>query len=357
MGPPPPPAITARALEASAKALVAGTLTSGLFRYDIATPVTVPDRSSTLVSIINSVVPGRDVYLYRPDPGAPLSGKHPFRAARFTNATKFVLEGGPIAIYSGGTFVGEGLLSRIDTRATAFVPYSIDTRVAVTIDSKIGEEESRLIKIVRGVFEIESYRFRKTEYTVDNMSDQEATIFFRHPKGEGWKLKEEPPGTTLEGGIYFIPVEIPAKKKTEFVLHERTPMRRTIGIFEPLADKVIAVFLTGGDIPADVREKLAEALKMKTRITDIDERLAAVREISEDLSARLSEVRANLDVIRKTARTAGLRDELAKKMKHLTDELDKRTKEIVTLDEERSELNVRIKEMLREISLKPKEKK
>ena len=34
---------------------------------------------------------------------------NPYRVVRFKNSTPFVLESGPIAIYAGGSFVGEGL--------------------------------------------------------------------------------------------------------------------------------------------------------------------------------------------------------------------------------------------------------
>ena len=54
-----------------------------------------------------------------PDPGVPDSYSHPFRVVRFTNASKGLLERGPIAVFEKGSFldkttgfreVGDGLM-------------------------------------------------------------------------------------------------------------------------------------------------------------------------------------------------------------------------------------------------------
>ncbi|WP_437917545.1 hypothetical protein WME73_10910 [Sorangium sp. So ce302] len=79
----------------------------------IANPVTLPKKSSALITLINRPVAGEDVLLFRPDPAAPASATHPFRAAQIENRSALGLQPGSVSIFSGGTFVGEGVLTRL----------------------------------------------------------------------------------------------------------------------------------------------------------------------------------------------------------------------------------------------------
>src|SRR4029078_13149507 len=68
-------------------ALAAIALQAGATRYQLPTPVTIPDRSLTMVMFLDRRVPGEAIALYAPDGGVPESSSHPFRVARFTNQT------------------------------------------------------------------------------------------------------------------------------------------------------------------------------------------------------------------------------------------------------------------------------
>ena len=58
-------AVSSEVLERSFKSLVAGTRVGSLFRYDLADPVTIDERQSALVNIVNARVPGEEVLLFR----------------------------------------------------------------------------------------------------------------------------------------------------------------------------------------------------------------------------------------------------------------------------------------------------
>jgi hypothetical protein len=107
----PPPAqrpvpYSGRARNLSALAAVA--LQAGATRYDLPAPVTIPDKSATMVMLLDRPIPGEAIALYAPDPGVPASTSHPFRVARFTNRTGGLLERGPLAIFEEGAFLGRG---------------------------------------------------------------------------------------------------------------------------------------------------------------------------------------------------------------------------------------------------------
>jgi len=91
-------------------ALAAVATEAGATRYDIPNPITVPDKSATMVMLLSKRVPGEAIFLFAPDGGVPDSQSHPFRVARFTNRSGGLLERGPIAVFEAGAFLGQGMV-------------------------------------------------------------------------------------------------------------------------------------------------------------------------------------------------------------------------------------------------------
>jgi len=100
-------------------ALAAIGVQAGTTRYDLPAAVTIPDKSATMVMLLDQHVPGEVVALFAPDGGVPDSAAHPFRVARFSNKTGGLLERGPLAIFSDGAFVGQGMTDPLPDGATA----------------------------------------------------------------------------------------------------------------------------------------------------------------------------------------------------------------------------------------------
>ena len=110
--------MTMDALRSSAAAQARAQQVAGLTRFDLPERVTLPDGSATMVALINQPVKGEQVFVYRPGGSGQGYELNPYRVVRFQNDTDFVLEPGPISIYAGGSFVGEGL-SRGDRQPRA----------------------------------------------------------------------------------------------------------------------------------------------------------------------------------------------------------------------------------------------
>src|SRR3974390_3076153 len=79
----------------SLRSLAAVAVEGGTTRYDRRLPVTIPDRSATMVMLLSRRVSGEALFLFAPDGGVPDSVSHPFRVARFTNGADGALERGP----------------------------------------------------------------------------------------------------------------------------------------------------------------------------------------------------------------------------------------------------------------------
>ncbi len=108
--PMPAPASPALSAPRNLRSLAAVAVEGGSTRYDLPTPVTVPDKTATMVMLLSRSVSGEALFLFAPDGAVPDSASHPFRVARFTNGAGGVLERGPIAVFEGGAFLGQGMV-------------------------------------------------------------------------------------------------------------------------------------------------------------------------------------------------------------------------------------------------------
>ncbi len=200
---------------------------SGLTRFDLDSRVTVPQGTSTMVALINADVEGEETFLYRPGTGAgPGFETNPYRVVRFRNATPFVLEPGPISIYSGGSFVGEGLSEAVGTNTSATIPFAVESGIMVTSTSKSDADELRLVKMSRGVLEVESFGRRTTTYQVKSQTKVDGfSVLIRHPKaGWNYELAKRPDGTEDLPDAYLVKVDVAqGKRDASLEVVEQTP--------------------------------------------------------------------------------------------------------------------------------------
>ena len=118
-------------------------LQAGATRYDFAATVTIPDKSATMVMLLDKRVPGEAIALFAPDGGVPDSASHPFRVARFTNKTGGLLERGPLAIFSDGAFLGQGMTDPLPDGATATVPFALERTLAIDSEARDAARKAR----------------------------------------------------------------------------------------------------------------------------------------------------------------------------------------------------------------------
>jgi hypothetical protein len=155
-----PSAVDAETLARSMSARTKAAAISGLSRYDLGEKLTVPDGTSTMVAIINSKVQGEETFLFRPGGAGQGYEANPYRVIRFKNSTPFALESGPISIYSGGSFVGEGISEPVSAGVAVTIPFAVESSLLVASHLQYGGDEMRLVKITRGVLEIENFARR-----------------------------------------------------------------------------------------------------------------------------------------------------------------------------------------------------
>ena len=353
-----PASVTLDALRRSTDARASASKASGLTRFDIQTAVTVPDGSSTMVALVNQPVTAEETFFYKSGGGGIGFEQNPYRVVRFRNTTPFVLEPGPISIYSGGSFVGEGISEAVGANTSAIVPFAVEPGIVVTREAKYIPEEVKFLKIVRGVIHIERFRQQKTVWKVKAQGmDKGYQVLIRHPKmGAGFKLKNPPSGVEDLANAYLVPLQVAAGKRAGRIeLVEQTPSRTTIEIRSGQALKVLEVALVAPNLSAKQRAKLDPIVKARRDIGRIDTTISGLRRQQSELDRRAAHHRKVLSRLKKdkSPEAAQLRRKSTKALEEFGQEGDRIGRELIKLENEKLRKLLQLEEMLQDLTLVP----
>jgi outer membrane protein OmpA-like peptidoglycan-associated protein len=343
------PMIDTRTAAASVHTATKPADVAGSVRYVLSEPVSIRRGASTMVSILDKPVGADDVFLFRPDPNAPGSDRHPFRAVRLVNDSGFTLEPGPIAIFARGTFVGDSLLGRLDLGETAWIPYALDGGTTVTVTTDDAERAVKLVSIHRGVFTVENAGVRTTRYAIAAGREPAKQIYLRHDKAPGYTANNLPPGTLDRGDAYVVALPLQPGKTSSLVVEERQPRRRTIQLLDAGATE-LSLYVDGAKLPPGVADTLHTAIALRTEIGAIEDDVATTRARLGDLAARAEEVRESLHAVEKI-RADDLRKKLIASLAAATGDADALARALTTKTEALVAARNRLQDVIRDISL------
>jgi hypothetical protein len=346
----PPPVIPSGPRDLRSLAAVAAQ--GGSTKYVLPTTVTIPDKSATMVMLVSRPVPGEALFLYAPDGGVMDSGSHPFRVARFSNNSGGVLERGPIAVFEDGSFLGQGLVDPLPDGATATVPFALERSIAVDIDRKWDELGERVAKIENGELTVERDSVRQTKYRVRNGGDKLAKVLVKHPRDPSARLFSPPKDTEDNVGTAsaLVPMKVGPKSTVEIVVDERTPSRRLVDWFTPLADAAEKNLMADAHLDAGLRGKLTAAWRIRAEIVEKNDSLTKAEASEGALLTSAEETRRNLRAIEKNRVADALRATLTQRLTETSLKIDVLTKQKVELESKLAELRVRFKEAVRDVS-------
>ena len=334
-------------------ALAAVAVDSGATRYRLPVPVTVPDESATMVLLINQRVPGEAVFLFAPDAGVPDSSSHPFRVARFTNATHGLLERGPIAVFEKGAFLGQGMLEPLPPKATATVPFALERSLAVESERRHLELGARLFKIEAGELVVERDSVTRTIYKIKNGSELSAKLLVRHSRLAAARLFKPPAGTedNLGAGNALVPIVVQAAGRAELTVEERQPTQERTDWLSQVADDAVKAYLADPRADHALVASLSSAWAQREALKKASDERNSLTQSQAELEKSARETRLSLEAIEKNKQAGDLRAKLTARLGEVTSRLDQLSKKLVELNMRASELDVRFRDAIRELRL------
>jgi len=334
--------------------LASSALQAGATRYDLAQPVTLPNNSATMVLLVAQEVPGASLLMFAPEPGVPDSTRHPFRVARFTNATQGLIEKGPLAVFEDGAFLGQGLLDALSSGGEAIVPFALDRGLAVEQEHTSTVLSARLSRIEHGRLTIDRDRVQRTTYRLRNGGDREAKVLVRHPLRPGMKLHAPPEGTEEQvgKGTALVPAVAPARDTHPLVIEERQPFSTSADWFSNEADAAVKAYLADPRANEGLAAALREAWEIRNRIVKARESVQRLRTERDIVSRGAGETRAGLDAIsRSRTGVAELRARLSSRLIEQEKQLAALNQQLVAQELTINDDTVRFNELVRDLRL------
>ncbi len=334
-------------------ALAAIGLQAGATRYELPMPVTIPNHSATMVMLLDRHVAGEAIALYAPDGGVPDSTAHPFRVARFTNQTGGLLERGPLAIFSEGAFLGQGMADPLPDGATATVPFAMDRTLAVDVTRENREEGARLAHIEGGNLIIVRDQVWLTKYHVKNGADRSAKLLVKHPRVGGARLNKPPAGTedNVGTGSALVPTPVGPRAKIDLTLDERQETQRNLAWLSPLADEAVKAYVADNRANPGIVTQLKVAWDIRQALVKATEQHQKLSTEDQERRRATEETRANLKALEKNAAAADLRAKLTGRLATDSARLDVLGKQLVEAGLRVNENQIRFQEAIRAIKL------
>jgi hypothetical protein len=302
-----------------------------------------------MVNILNARTKAERVYYYDPISERG-SKKFAFSAVRLENPSPYTLDSGPVTVYAGQQFLGEGLCEPILPGSAAFIPYALDRSILAETDLSTREEIDRLLTI-------QTQQIRKTKLELTNRGSKSAKVYVRHQVQPGYELrKSSQPNVTFEklGGAYLFPVTVAAGETVQLVIEEQSPIQKTVDIRTPQGVGAIALYLKKGSVDAKLRALLDEVVKTHTRMANLDERIQVLDEQMGVYRTRVDEINVQLVSLRQVRQATKLRQHLAAKMEEISDKLQDATMKLTNLRGERMALRIELQDKIAELTLKKK---
>jgi len=314
-------------------------------------PLTIEKGHSAMVSMLTAQAQAKEVYFYDPI-STRGSKKYAFRSVLLQNPTHHTLDAGPVTVYQGGQFLGEGLSDAILADSRAFVPFALDRKLIVDTDLGGREEIDRLLTIERGIVHSEARRIRRTKLSLVNRDAKAATVYVRHPITDGFKLEAPSSGVEKLGGAYLFAVNVPPNESATLAIEESTPIQKSLDIRTEAGIAELGLYLhSASKLEPELTGQLTRIVERHRAMVELDERLVTIQAQSNVYRERIEEINAQLVSLRRVAQAGELSRHLAKKMEEISQRLQKATIDAADLEGKRLTERVAMEDQLAELTL------
>lgn len=235
-----------------------------LFRYDIAMPVSLKRQRSAMLPIVNQPVEATKVSIYDP----AVHAKHPLNGIRLKNTSELHLMQGPITLFDGGVYAGDGKIAALPAGEERLVSYALDLDVEVAPTRKPAANKLVSVILVDGMLHAKQHYLRTWQYKIKNSGDKAKSVLVEHPQREGWKLVDPDQASETTRDRHRFAVEVEPGQTTELTVDERREIKQTINLVD-FNDKRYSFYLSAKQVDPEVKAALAEYQRRRAEITKL----------------------------------------------------------------------------------------
>jgi hypothetical protein len=318
-----------RSIAASASAAQLGEL----FQYTVGN-VSLSRQRSAMIPIITDEVEIERLSIYNQQ----VLAENPLTGARLKNTTGKHLLQGPITVLDAQAYAGDAQIENLPPGQERLISYGVD--LDVRVDATKGEQTQAIqtARIVRGVLHLSRKHVAKQEYRAENRGSRDKVLMVEHPLKRGWELTDTPSPVETTEDLYRFRQELPAGEGTTLAVTEQIVRGETIAIL-PADVGQLVVYQRSGQVPREVREALAEAIRRKEAMVQTQRQIERRQQQAAEITREQERMRENMRTI----------DRNSQYYNRLLTKMDEQETQIEQLQTEVRELQTTLERQQREL--------
>lgn len=314
-----------------------------LFRYDLDLPVSIERQRSAMLPIINQSVEASKVSIYN----RSVHAKHPLNGIRLKNTSELHLMQGPITLFDGGVYAGDGRIAALPAGEERLVSYAMDLDVEVAPAAKAANNKLTSVKIVNGVLQAQRQYLRSWSYKIKNSGDRQKTILVEHPLDEQWKLVDPDQPTETTRDRYRFAVEVAAGQTDTLKINERQQGTQTINL-RNTNDNRYEFYLSAKEVNEEVKRTLQEFKRRRAAIAELTQQRAQRQNELAVIDKEQTRIRKNMQQL---PRDSQLYKRYIKKFTEQEDTVEQLNVEIRKLQQQAKEKENELRSMLEDLDV------
>ena len=301
----------------SAAAASGATSSAGAFcRFDLPLRVTLGSRESAMVELMTLTPETKRVSIYN----KKLDAIHPLNAVYFTNATKFLLPGGPVTVVmQDGTYAGDASMPNVVAGTKQLLSFGLDQEVEVSGESGNDRESRKISRIYlqNNYLEVVTRSRVYTTYTVRNKAMYPRTVIVEHPKHNGCELSSDSVKPMEENlSERRFEVKLQPDKETSITVREEYDSHVSYSL-DPDRIHMINTAFTGMELPEKDKEFIGKLVDLSKSLTARKDEIKDLDRKYRDLNNTHSRIRSTYDTIT----NQGYRTQLLKRLQELDEQI------------------------------------
>jgi hypothetical protein len=295
-----------------------------LFEYEIEHPVSIRRNQSALVPIVLRSFEGRPVLLHNKQ----TRPENPMRCVEFKNTTGLTLEGGPVTVLEGGSYVGEAMLETMKPEEQRLVPYAVELGVHVldNVESHEGAVERVIVR--DGRMTTHRLQVAQTTYTFNNKSDTEAILYLDHPRQQKeWELFDTAPPVETTENFWRFRFPLPAHQASQFLVKQKFPSQFVHSLAD-LNDNRLGYWLAQRYFDPKTEEVLREVVELRREAAQAEDAVTRLQKERETINQEQARIRENLQALGDRPAEKELRERFVRTLNTQEDRLEQIDREL-----------------------------
>jgi hypothetical protein len=260
-----------------------------MFRYAIATPVTLARSKSAMLPIVNESVEGEKVVIYN----EAQHPKHPLNGLRLKNSTDLHLMQGPITVFDDGAYAGDAQIQDLPPKSERLISYAMDLDTEIATTDR--QQSSNLVnlQLVKGNAIITNKHARSRTYTIKNSGRKAKKALIEYPLEPNWNLVEPKEAAEKTRNQYRFAVTAEPGKPAALTVKEEYTAGQQVAI-NNWDDNTILFYVNAKEVGDKVKTALREVIKRKAEIQQVIAKRQELERQIQTIDQEQTRIRGNM---------------------------------------------------------------